>query len=188
MGGNTKDPDGFGFDEIFSTNAMTERFLRFSQNHPQRFCVVHVAKQKLTCVLPDGMHRTFRVSTARNGIGSQENSFQTPPGIHRIAEKIGDKAPSGTIFKDRLDTGTLWKPSLGGDNLVLTRILRLEGLEQGVNRGQGIDSFQRYIYLHGTNKEHRIGTPFTHGCVCLTNSDIIELFDLVREDDLVVID
>jgi UDP-N-acetylmuramate--alanine ligase len=70
----------------------------------------------------------------------------------------------------------------------LTRILRLEGLEEGINKGPGVDSFERYIYIHGTGREDLIGTPLSHGCVCLRNLDIIRLFGMVKESTLVYID
>ena len=133
------------------------------------------------------MH-SYTISTSKFGIGNKEGSNQTPLGIHRIEEKIGDDAPSGRIFKSRMDTGENWHPGLTDDNLILSRILRLHGLEDGINRGPGIDSYQRYIYIHGTNQEEKIGTPLSHGCVCMKNREIIELYDLVEEGTIVVID
>lgn len=135
-----------------------------------------------------GVERSFVVSTGRNGIGGREGSGQTPPGIHRIVQKIGDGAPPGRIFRDRNDTGVDWLPGRTGDNLILTRILRLEGLEEGINRGPGIDSFERYIYIHGTNQERLLGTPMSHGCICMNNGDIVSLFDSVKEGTVVIID
>lgn len=70
-------------------------------------------------------------------------------------------------------------------NLITTRILRLRGLETGYNAGQGCDSYERYVYIHGTNHEDRIGEPFSGGCVELRNAEMLELFDAVREGDLV---
>jgi lipoprotein-anchoring transpeptidase ErfK/SrfK len=112
----------------------------------------------------------------------------TPPGVHRVKEKYGHGVPVGRVFRDRLDTGDTWTIGEPGDNLILTRILRLEGLEDGINRGPGIDSYERYIYIHGTNNETSIGSPASHGCVCMTNKDVIELFDAVPEGTIVVID
>jgi hypothetical protein len=148
---------------------------------PEQFILVDTASQQLFHIEKDKAVRSFTISTSRFGIGSHEGSNQTPLGIHRIVAKIGDGAPPGRIFKNRQDTGADWQPGLTEENLILTRILRLEGLEDGVNRGPGIDSFERYIYIHGTNQESRIGTPLSHGCICMKNSDIIELFDAVPE-------
>jgi UDP-N-acetylmuramate-alanine ligase len=130
----------------------------------------------------------FDCSTSRLGTGIRENSFKTPPGLHRIQEKIGSGAPAGRIFRGRRDTGIDWDHSLIEENLILTRILRLEGLEQGINKGPGVDSHERFIYIHGTNREDLIGTPLSHGCLCLRNDDVIRLFELVRVGTLVYID
>ena len=155
---------------------------------PHRFIHIRTPRQILLLVDRGTMRATYSVSTSRFGIGNRDGSFQTPPGIHRIHSKIGDHASSGRIFRDRIDTGENWKVGKPGSNLILTRILRLEGLEEGVNRGSGIDSFDRYIYLHGTNIENRIGKLMSLGCICMKNNDIIALFDMVREGDVVVID
>ena len=85
-------------------------------------------------------------STSRFGTGNRENSLKTPLGIHRIKEKFGGGAPAGRIFRDREDTGMDWDHSQTGDNLILTRILRLEGLEEGINKGPG-----RSIRTSGTS-------------------------------------
>jgi hypothetical protein len=152
------------------------------------FLLVDVANQTLAVIENSVVRRTYPVSTSRIGIGNKENSLMTPPGVHRVKEKYGHGAPVGRVFRDRLDTGDIWTIGKPGDNLILTRILRLEGLEEGINRGPGIDSYERYIYIHGTNNEASIGTPASHGCVCMTNNDVIELFDTVPEGTIVIID
>src|SRR5262249_9656658 len=126
-------------------------------------------------------------STAANGIGGQEGSNRTPPGWHRIHSKIGAGAESGTVFESREPTGRVWRGENEAADLILTRILRLDGLEAGVNRGSGCDSLERYIYIHGTNHEDTLGRPGSHGCVRMANADVIELFDRIREGDPVVI-
>ncbi|MFP4415728.1 MAG: L,D-transpeptidase family protein [Chitinispirillaceae bacterium] len=131
---------------------------------------------------------TYPISTSRFGIGSKEGSFMTPPGIHQVASKVGAGAPPYRIFRSRVDTGITWTADIQEENLILTRIIRLKGCEKGVNKEGDIDSFKRYIYIHGTNREECIGTPLSHGCVCMRNEDIIELFDRIQENDLVIID
>ncbi len=155
--------------------------------NPDRIIIVNTEQQKLHLIENKKIIRSFDISTSRFGIGNREGSFMTPPGIHRIEEKIGEGAPSGRIFESRKDTGRNWHEGLTGDNLILTRILRLRGLEEGVNSGPGIDSYERYIYIHGTNHENCIGKPNSHGCVCMRNQDIIELFDSVEEGTIVFI-
>ena len=155
---------------------------------PERYIVVDTATQQLFVVENGDVDKRYHVSTSSKGTGNREGSFQTPQGVHRICEKYGDGAPAGRIFRDRLDTGENWPVGMQGENLVLTRILRLEGLEQGINKGPGVDSYDRYIYIHGTNNEHRIGSPNSQGCICMKNADIIELFNSIEEDTIVFID
>jgi hypothetical protein len=152
------------------------------------YLYVDVAAQRLSQVSHNVIVGEWLVSTAVNGTGNRDGSGCTPLGVHIVARKIGAHAPLGTVFKDRIDTGTLWQRGDRGENLVLSRILWLLGLQPGLNRGFGIDTFERYIYIHGTTQEHRIGTPLSHGCICMRNADIIDLFDRVTEGTIVIID
>jgi hypothetical protein len=135
---------------------------------------------------PDGdmLIREYPVSTAKKGLGEQCGSYCTPRGRHRIGEKIGEDQPLYAVFKSRQPTGEIWSPSLGEEDSdrdwILTRILWLEGLEEGNNRGGQVDTHDRYIYIHGTNEEHLIGKPASHGCIRMRNADVAELFDLVE--------
>lgn len=135
---------------------------------------------------PDGdiLMRQYPVSTAANGLGERGGSHCTPRGRHRIAEKIGAGAPLGAAFKARVPTGEIWTPQLDAENpgrdWILTRILWLEGLEPGKNKGGTVDSHARYIYIHGTSEEHRIGTPASHGCIRMKNADVADLFERVK--------
>ena len=138
---------------------------------------VSVSAQRLDLIGDDGrVTRSFSVSTAKKGIGSEPDSNKTPLGWHRVCEKIGDGAASGTQFVGRKPTGRVWQPTdpVEEKNLVLTRILWLDG-EEPSNR----TSKDRFIYIHGTNREDLIGTPASAGCVCLKNSDVIDLYSLV---------
>ena len=173
---------------------------------PQRILVVDVGRQRLGVLEQGWLLAEYDVSTSERGLGGEDGSLQTPPGWHRVHERLGAGAAPGTVFRSREATGEMWRPAGGAqggeggrpsaraelrgspdDDLILTRILTLEGLEIGVNRGPGHDSLQRYIYIHGTNHEDRIGTPASHGCVRLRNQDVVELFDLAREGDAVLI-
>ena len=154
----------------------------------QLFLVVSIEEQALFVCADGGVRERYDCSTSRFGNGMRENSLRTPLGLHRICEKYGAGAPPGRMFRDREDTGEDWDHKQNGDNLILTRILRLEGLEKGINKGPGIDSYERYIYIHGTGREDRIGTPLSHGCVVLRNHDVIRLFDTVPQGTLVYID
>jgi lipoprotein-anchoring transpeptidase ErfK/SrfK len=155
-----------------------------------RWLFVDVHGQRLALVKDKHILHLWPISTAEAGLSNADGSNGTPPGLHRILQGIGEDAPVGTIFDSRQPTGEIWDPDRRdnqSDDLILTRILTLDGQEEGINRGPGIDSRERYIYIHGTNHENLIGTPVSHGCVRMTNTDIIQLFDSVEEGDPVVI-
>jgi lipoprotein-anchoring transpeptidase ErfK/SrfK len=120
---------------------------------------------------------SFPVSTSGFGLGSEPGSFKTPLGRFAVAEMIGHGAPHGAVFKGRIPTGEVGPDqSPGGpDDLVQTRILWLKGLEP-----HNANTRQRYIYIHGTNHEERIGEPSSHGCVRMRNADVLHLFELVQ--------
>ncbi len=139
-----------------------------------RSLVVDVATQTLRVMDGRKVAAEFPVSTSKFGLGFQEGSYQTPTGKFRIARKLGGSAPPWTIFRARKNTGRKAKPG-GDEDLVLTRILTLDGLEP-----RNANSLARYIYIHGTNQEHLIGTPASHGCVRLRNADMIALHRMVR--------
>ncbi len=119
--------------------------------------------------------RAYRISTSRFGIGQRNGSNGTPVGLHRIARKIGSGEPMGTVFRGRRPVGLTWQGAR--DTRIAHRILWLEGLEPGWNRGGEVDSFQRYIYIHGTGDEMTLGRPQSHGCVHLAASDLLPLYN-----------
>lgn len=129
------------------------------------------------------MVRVYPVSTAKNGPGEQQDSECTPRGQHIIAEKIGTGCPVGTVFVSRQPTGEIYSPQLKEKeperDWILTRILWLRGEESGFNHGAGVDSYNRYIYIHGSPDDVVMGTPGSRGCIRMRNRDVIELFDLV---------
>jgi len=147
---------------------------------------VVISKQRLFLKDEDRLLGSYPISTSKYGIGNESGSNKTPLCRHRIVNRLGKNAPLGAIFKCRRNTGKIARTCNGGD-LITTRILRLEGLEKGVNKGEGIDSFQRCIYIHGTPEEKFIGKPASHGCIRMKNKDIVELFNLVKRNMLVKI-
>jgi UDP-N-acetylmuramate--alanine ligase len=169
-------------------NRIYKKLLKFLPSPGERYLVVSIETQTLLVCEHDAIVERYNCSTSRFGAGIREDSLKTPLGVHRIKEKFGAGVPPGRVFRDREDTGIDWDHRQTGENLILTRILRLEGLEPGVNKGAGVDSYERYIYIHGTGREDLIGTPLSHGCVCLRNHDIIRLFETVKEGTLVFID
>lgn len=154
---------------------------------PRRLLVVDVGRQRLTLIEDDRETAEYPVSTAAAGVGAEEGSLRTPPGWHRIHARIGAGAPPGARFESRVATGEVWRGEAHGEDLILSRILTLEGLEPGVNRGPGRDSLARFIYIHGTNHERALGRAASHGCVRMANADVLDLFERVGEGDAVLI-
>jgi hypothetical protein len=129
------------------------------------------------------LREQFRVSTSRFGIGQVENSNKTPLGLHRVARKIGGGCLIGTVFRSRRPIGLKWDGHPKAS--IVHRILWLEGLEPGYNRGGEVDTCRRYIYIHGFGDETTLGRPQSHGCVHLAARDLIPLYDAVPEGTLV---
>ena len=125
------------------------------------------------------------VSTAARGAGERDGSEQTPRGRHAVRQKIGAGAPERAVFVGREPTGEVCTADRFADeperDWILSRILWLDGLEEGRNRGGDVDSRARFIYIHGTPDEARIGEPASHGCIRMRNRDVIALFDRVEE-------
>ena len=143
---------------------------------------VSIRDQRLTLKEDETPIRTYPVSTSRFGVGTEQGSMKTPTGRFRVAEKIGGDTPSGTVFQSRLalKPGDLL-PST--EDLVMSRILWLDGLDQ-----HNANTRDRFIYIHGTKHEDKIGTPASHGCVRMRNADVVELFTLVDEGTQVLIE
>lgn len=154
---------------------------------------VSVDEQRLRVIENGKIVWDVPCATAAAGTGSESGSLKTPLGWHRIDTKIGEGAPWGQVFRARAPTNEIWKPGQDTqEDLVLTRLLWLEGLEPGKNQGTTddgilVDSKRRFIYIHGTNGEDQIGTPSSHGCVRLLNDDVIKAFEMLPEDTPVLI-
>lgn len=151
--------------------------------------VADSASGKAVLVSKRGAVWRIPFSAASAGIGAAAGSNKTPPGWHRVAERFGAGAAKGTVFVSRRATGRVmarseWRAPDPAEDAVLTRVMWLEGLEPGVNKGPGIDSHDRYIYLHGTNQEQKLGRPASHGCLRFSNDDVARLFDLAEGVEL----
>ena len=147
---------------------------------------VNISSQEHFLLNRGNIEQVYSISTSTYGTGSKENSFKTPLGKHKISEKIGQGLPRGAILKARKWTGAIANiinnPIDTEFDVVTSRILWLEGLEEGKNFGPGVDSKSRYIYIHGTAEEGLIGKPASDGCVRMYNNDVISLFDKVSID------
>ncbi len=150
--------------------------------------VVNISEQNLYLLQNDNIVFKSEVSTAINGVGCQMDSNKTPNGLHIISSMIGHDKPIGTLFNSRLATNKIIR-EVPNDNkdYITSRIIRLSGLEYGYNKGGDVDSFNRYIYIHGTPHKDKIGTPQSHGCIRMTDIDVIQLYDLVKIKMLVMI-
>ena len=152
---------------------------------------VNIAEQRLQLQQDGEVLMDVRVSTAKNGPGEQNGSECTPRGRHYIRAKIGAGCDINTVFVGRRPTGERFSEGLRAKqpqrDWILTRILWLCGMEQGYNRGGSVDTMRRYVYIHGCPDSDQMGTPTSHGCVKMRNSDIIELFDKVTAGTTVVI-
>ena len=143
---------------------------------------VSIRDQRLTLKDDETPIRTYPVSTSRFGIGTEQGSMKTPTGRFCIAEKIGGEMPGVTIFRSRVPLNPNEQlPST--EDLVMSRILWLDGLDE-----QNANTRDRFIYIHGTKHEDKVGSPHSGGCVRMRNADVIELFDFVDEGTPVVIE
>lgn len=154
-----------------------------------KYLVINIAKQTLTIHKQQAEVTEYTVSTAKNGIGSQQDSGCTPLGQHIIQKKIGGSEPMNAVFVGRVPTGEVYDAALSTlhpkRDWILSRILWLSGLEEGSNKGSnskgGCDTYERYIYIHGTPDTEPMGIPLSHGCIRMRNTDIVELFEQVEE-------
>ncbi len=155
-----------------------------------RRLIVSIAKQTLYLIDGDRNPVSYRVSTSAKPPSNIDGSGGTPLGLHRIREKIGNGAVLGEVFKGRVSIGKRYQdldPADQKPNLITTRILWLEGLEPDFNKGENCDSYSRFIYIHGTNHEDKIGHPASGGCVQLSNVEMLALYESVEAGDHVLI-
>lgn len=173
--------------------SVTETCTRLGIKPADRWLAVHIATQTMQFFREAEVVRSYVISTSKRPPSNLLDSLGTPRGLHAIAEKIGADQPPGIVFKARVPTGRHFRELPDAEthpNLITSRILWLRGLEPGVNQGVNpeglsVDTHGRYIYLHGTNHEDRLGTPQSAGCVLMGNLDIIGLHDDIRVGDLV---
>ena len=152
---------------------------------------VSISQQKLYHIRSNKILSSYSISSSKYGIGSESGSNKTPLGLHKIKEKHGENTPIngrmiGRVFYGEISTIYTDKTKSKTDDIT-SRILWLEGLEKGINKGQGIDSYSRYIYIHGTSEEGRLGYPASHGCIRMRNKDIIDLYKITKVGTLVLI-
>lgn len=144
---------------------------------------VHIPSQKLFVYENECLVKEYWISTGKNGVGEISGSEQTPRGWHVVRAKIGSGLHPNTVFVERRPTGEIYSPHLRKQyperDWILCRILWLSGLEGGKNRLGQVDTMRRYIYIHGTPDENKMGSPGSRGCIRIRNQDLIELYDKV---------
>lgn len=157
-----------------------------------QFIFISANQQMMHCFENDKPHKSYTISTGKNGLGEKTGSECTPRGWHRIYSKIGIDAALNSVFVSREWTGEIYTPELAaqfpGRDWILTRIMQLDGLEEGRNKGGDVDSLRRYIYIHGTPDTTELGKPGSRGCIRMRNSDLIELIGWVALDTRVCIE
>ena len=153
-------------------------------NSPEALRIsVSFQQQRLRLLKGDELIMDVPVSSAGNGPGERMGSECTPRGRHIVRARIGEGAPLGSIFVGRRATGECFHAGMRARyperDWILTRILWLSGLEPGRNRLGKVDTMRRFIYIHGCPDDVVLGTPGSHGCIRMRNSDVVELFDRV---------
>ena len=146
---------------------------------------ISIQDQKLYLTDSGKLIKEYDISSSKYGEGSESGSFKTPLGKHAVKKMIGGGQPHGMRFIGRVPSEIYpiyaEEKILVSDDVVQSRIIWLAGQEEGINKGPGVDSYARYIYIHGTAEEGLIGTPASDGCIRMYNRDVVELFDLVDE-------
>jgi len=156
----------------------------------ERLLFARISTQTLQFFQGGELRKSYPISTSRRPPSNLKGSLGTPRGLHEIAERIGAGQPIGMVFKGRVPTGHHFREvpeSADNGNLITTRILWLRGLEPGVNRGGDVDTYDRYVYIHGTNHEELIGKPQSAGCLLMANLEMIELYEQIRSGDQVLV-
>ena len=118
--------------------------------------------------------KSYKISTSKFGLGDTPSSMRTPLGKMMVAKKIGYKQPQGAVFKARKPTGEVIAANAPGRDPIVTRIIWLKGTEQ-----RNKNAFSRYIYIHGTPEESRIGSVASYGCIRMSSKDIVDLYSRI---------
>lgn len=160
-------------------------------NTTNKIIIISSEQQELQCFEEDLLIATYPVSTGKNGMGEKVNSECTPRGWHTFHSILGEDHAVNSVFVSRKWTGEIYSPQLATQfperDWILTRIIRLDGLEPGRNKGGDVDTFMRYIYIHGTPDTTVLGEPGSHGCIRMKNNQILSLLNWATIDTLVYI-
>ena len=175
----------------FSQNNIVKKAENYISEDFKELLFVSIEDQKLYHIKNKKIINTFIISSSEYGTGNKNGSNKTPLGLHKIKEKHGENISINGRMLARVFYGqiaTIYQDTTKSKTDDITsRLLWLEGLEEGKNKGDGIDSYNRHIYIHGTSEEGRLGSPASHGCIRMKNKDVIDLYKIVKVDTLVLI-
>ena len=179
------------YNTSFSQENIIQKANNYISTDYSELLFVSIENQKMYHIKEGAIVKKYIISSSEYGTGSEAGSNKTPLGLHKVKEKYGDETPIngrmiGRVFYGQIATLYNDKTKSKTDD-VTSRIFWLEGLEKGKNKGEGIDSYKRYIYIHGTSEEGRLGTPASHGCIRMRNKDVIDLYKIIEVDTLVLI-
>ena len=179
------------YNTSFSQENIIQKANNYISTDYSELLFVSIENQKMYHIKEGAIVKKYIISSSEYGTGSEAGSNKTPLGLHKVNEKYGDKTPIngrmiGRVFYGQIATLYNDKTKSKTDD-VTSRIFWLEGLEKGKNKGEGIDSYKRYIYIHGTSEEGRLGTPASHGCIRMKNNEVIDLYKTIAIGTLVLI-
>jgi len=176
---------------VFSQENVIQKAKNYISTDYSELLFVSIENQKMYHIKESEIVKQYTISSSEYGTGSEAGSNKTPLGLHKVKEKYGDKTPINGRMIGRFFYGqiaTLYNDTTKSKtDDVTSRIFWLEGLEKGKNKGEGIDSYKRYIYIHGTSEEGRLGTPASHGCIRMKNKEVIDLYKIIEVGTLVLI-
>ena len=179
------------YNTSFSQENIIQKANNYISTDYSELLFVSIENQKMYHIKEGAIVKKYIISSSEYGTGSEDGSNKTPLGLHKVKEKYGDETPIngrmiGRVFYGQIATLYNDKTKSKTDD-VTSRIFWLEGLENGKNKGEGIDSYKRYIYIHGTSEEGRLGTPASHGCIRMKNNEVIDLYKTIAIGTLVLI-
>ena len=180
---------------FYNTSFTQENIIQKANNYIStdysELLFVSIENQEMYHIKEGAIVKKYIISSSEYGTGSEAGSNKTPLGLHKVKKKYGDEIPIngrmiGRVFYGQIATLYNDKTKSKTDD-VTSRIFWLEGLEKGENKGEGIDSYKRYIYIHGTSEEGRLGRPASHGCIRMKNNEVIDLYKTIAIGTLVLI-
>lgn len=179
------------YNTAFSQEDIIQKVNNYISTDYSELLCVSIENQKMYYIKEGAIVKKYIISSSEYGTGSETGSNKTPLGLHKVKEKYGDNIPingrmTGRVFYGDIATIYTDETKSKTDDIT-SRIFWLEGLEKGKNKGKGIDSFSRYIYIHGTSEEGRLGKPASHGCIRMKNKEVIDLYKLIEVGTLVLI-